>query len=163
LKSKLSNTPVLAFPDFKMPFILTTDASRIGLGAVLSQVQEGIERTISFASRQLKKGKSVYSASELKTLADVWVTKYYRCYLYGKKFLVRTDHATLRFLRNFAHNNSRLMRWALRVSEFQFEIEHVPGSKIKHVDALSWHVGLVEETQLMSKELMMREQKIHFV
>jgi len=51
LKSKLSNTPLLAFPDFKAPFILTTDASTVGLGAVLSQVQEGIERPISFASR----------------------------------------------------------------------------------------------------------------
>jgi len=74
----------------------------------------------------------------------------------GKKFLVRTDHAALRFLCNFADNNSRLMRCALHLSEFQFEIKHVPGSKIKHVDALSRHVGLVEETQLMSKELMMR-------
>jgi len=56
------------------------------------------------------------------------------------------------------------MRWALRLPEFQFEIEHAPGSKIKHVDALKRHVGLVEETQLMNKELMMREQKkIHFV
>jgi hypothetical protein len=53
LKEKLYNTPVLAFPDFKEPFILTVDASSIGLGAVLSQVQEGIERPISFASRQL--------------------------------------------------------------------------------------------------------------
>ena len=51
------------------------------------------------------------------------------------------------------------MRWALRLSEFQFAIEHVLGSKIKRVDALSRHVGLVEETQLMSKELLMREQK----
>jgi hypothetical protein len=51
------------------------------------------------------------------------------------------------------------MRWSLRLSEFDFEIEHVPGRKIKHVDALSTHVGLVEESQLMSKELMIREQK----
>jgi hypothetical protein len=51
------------------------------------------------------------------------------------------------------------MRQSLRLSEFDFEIEHVPGSKIKHVDALSRHVGLVEESQLMSKELMIREQK----
>ena len=49
------------------------------------------------------------------------------------------------------------MRWSLRSSEFDFEFEHVPGSKIKHVDALSEHVGLVEDTQLMSKELMLRE------
>ena len=158
LKSKLSNTPVLAFPDFNVPFILMT-ASTIGLGAVLSQVQEGIERPISFACRQLNKAESAYSASELETLAIVWATKYFRCYLYGKKFLVRTDHAALKFLRNFADSNCRLMRWSVRLSEFDFEIEHVPGSNIKHVDAISRHVGLVEETQLMSKELMNREQK----
>jgi hypothetical protein len=67
------------------------------------------------------------------------------------KFLVRTDHAALKFLRNFADISSRLMRWSLRLSEF--EIEHVPGSKIKNVDTLSRHVGLFEEIQLMSKEL----------
>ena len=72
---------------------------------------------------------------------------------------MRTDHAALKFPRNFADNNTRLMRWSLRLSEFDFEIEHVPGTKIKHVDALSRHVGLVEDTQLMSKELMLREQK----
>jgi len=62
LKSKLSNTPVLAFPDFKVQFILTTDALTVGLGVVLSQVQEGIERPISFASRQLNEAESSYSA-----------------------------------------------------------------------------------------------------
>ena len=72
---------------------------------------------------------------------------------------MRTDHAALKFLRNFADNNSRLMRWNLCLSEFDFEIEHVPGTKIKHVNALSRHVGLVEDTQLMSKELMLREQE----
>ena len=51
------------------------------------------------------------------------------------------------------------MRWSLRLSEIDFEIEHVPGSKIEHVDALSTHVGLVEETHLMSKEIMVKEQK----
>jgi len=150
---------VLAFPDFKVPFILTTDASTVVLGAVLSQVQEGIVRPISFASRQLNEAESAYSASELETSAVVWATKYFSCYLYGKKFLVRTNHAALKFLRNFADHNSCLMRWSLRLSEFDFEIEHVPGSKIKHVDALSRLVGLVEDTQLMSKELMLREQK----
>jgi len=55
LKSKLSSTPVLAFPDFKIPFILTTDASTVGLGAVLSQAQKGIDSPVSFASRQLNK------------------------------------------------------------------------------------------------------------
>ena len=76
---------MLAFPDFKAPSLFTTHASTFGLGAVLSQVQEGIERPISFASRQLNKAESAYSVSELETLAVVWATKYCRCYLYGKK------------------------------------------------------------------------------
>ena len=73
--------------------------------------------------------------------------------------MVKTDHSALRFLHNFAENNSRLMRWSLHLAEFQFDIEHMPGSKIRHVDALSRHVGLVEEPKFMSKELMIREQK----
>jgi len=75
-----------------------------------------------------------------------------------KKFLVRTNHAARKFLSNFA-DNTRLMRWSLRLYEFDFKIEHAPGSEIKHVDALSRHVGLVEGTQLMSKKLMIREQR----
>jgi len=121
-------------------------------------VQEGIERPISFASRQLNKAERAYSASELQTLAVVWATKYFRCYLYGKKFLVKSDLAALKFLRNFS-DNSRLMRWSLCLSEFDFEIQLVPSSKIKHVDALSMHVRLVEETKLLGKELVLREQR----
>jgi hypothetical protein len=86
LKSKLSNTPALAFPDFRVPFILTTDASTVGLGAVLSQVQEGIDRPILFASRQFNKAERAYSASELETLAVVWATKYLSVICMGKKF-----------------------------------------------------------------------------
>lgn len=74
----------------------------------------------------------------------VWATKYFRCHLYGKKCLIRTDHATLNFVYKFAYNNSRVMRWRLRLNKFDFEIGHVPVIKIKHVGALSRHVGLVE-------------------
>ena len=81
---------------------MRTDASTVGIDAVPSQMHEDIERPISFASRQLNKAESAYSASELETLAVVWATKYFRCYLYGNKFLVRTDRAALKFLRNFA-------------------------------------------------------------
>ena len=75
MKSKLSNTPVLPVTEFKVPFILTTDASTVGLGAVLSHMQKGIERLISFASRQLNKAERAYSVSELETSAVVWGTK----------------------------------------------------------------------------------------
>jgi len=59
LKRKLSNTPVLAFPDFKVPFILTTDVSTIGLGAVLSQVKEGIDKPISLLAGSLIRQKEL--------------------------------------------------------------------------------------------------------
>ena len=72
---------------------------------------------------------------------------------------MRTDHAALKFSRNIADRKSCLMCWSLRLSEFDFEIEHVPGSKVKYLDAPGRHAGLVEDTQLMSKELMLREQK----
>jgi hypothetical protein len=127
LKDKLCKAPVLAFPDFSLPFILTTDASKTAVAAILSQIQNGVERPISYASRQLHKAEQAYSASESEMLALVWATEQFRCYLFGKQFLVRTDHAALTYLRNFADNNSRLMRWGLRLSEFDFLIEHKPG------------------------------------
>ena len=74
-------------------------------------------------------------------LALVWATKYFRCYLYGKRVVVRTVHAALAYLRNFADNNSRLMRWSLQLSGLDFIVQHRAGSKIGHVDALSRHVG----------------------
>jgi hypothetical protein len=105
LKHKLSNPPVLAFPDTSLPFILSTDASQVGLDAVLSQIRDGIKRPIAYDSRQLNKAEWSYSASEVEALAVVWETKYFRCYLYGKKFLVRTDHAALRYLHKFSDCN----------------------------------------------------------
>jgi hypothetical protein len=89
LKAKLCTTPVLAYPDLQLPFVLTTDGPKTAVAAIVSQVQEGVERPISFASRQLNKAERAYSASEIEMPALVWATKYFRCYLYGKKFLVR--------------------------------------------------------------------------
>lgn len=110
------------------------------------------------ASRQINSAEQAYSASELEMLALVWATKYFRCYLYGKKFLVRTDHSALTFLHKFADNNSRLMRWSLRLADFDFEIEHIPGTKISHVDALSRNVGTIGELNLPDKQEMLQAQ-----
>ena len=91
-------------------FVLTTDASKTAITAILSQVQDGVERPISFVSRQLNPAESRYSASELEMLAVSWATRHFRCYLYGKQFVLRTDHATFKYMHNFAGNNSRLLR-----------------------------------------------------
>jgi hypothetical protein len=101
---------VLAYPNFELPFIFITDASKVAIADILSQVQDGVEKPIAFASRQLNKAEQSYAASDIEMLALVWAKKYYRCYLYGKKFLVRTDHCALTYLHNFADNNSRLLR-----------------------------------------------------
>jgi len=94
LKLKLRTIPVLGFPNFSLPFILT-DVSKVTAAAVLSQVQNGVERPIVFESRQKNKSEQAYTAPDSETLALVWATKCFRCYLFGRKFLARSDHSAL--------------------------------------------------------------------
>ena len=163
LKTKLCTTPVLAYPNFELPFILTTDASKVAVAAILLQVQNGLERPVTYASRQLKKAEQAYSASEAELLALVWAAKHFRCYLYGKRFTVRTDHAALTCLKTFSDTNEKLMRWSLKLSELDFIVEHRAGTKIPHLDALSRHVGTISSaTQLSPKEILDQQRKDQF-
>jgi len=150
---------MLAYPNFSLPFILTTGASKIAVAAILSRVQDGVERPIAYASRQMNTAEQRYAASEAEMLALVWATKYFRCYLYGNKFLVRTDHSALTYLQNFADQNSRLLRWSIKLSQLDFIVEHRSGSTIGHVDSLSRHVGAVKDGATLSKEIVLREQE----
>jgi len=86
---------------------MTTDASKIAVAALLSQVQNGVESPIAFASRQMNKAEQNYTASEAEMLAVIWATRHFRCYFYGNKFVVRTYHSVLTYLHKFADNNSR--------------------------------------------------------
>jgi hypothetical protein len=81
LKEALCSNSVLSDPDYSKEFILTTDASKIAVEAILSQIQDCVERLINFGSRQLNQAERDYSASELELLALVWSTKHYRSYL----------------------------------------------------------------------------------
>ena len=94
LRSILVNPPLLCCPNFDKKFVLTTDASNLAIGTVLSQ--EG--RPISYASRTLNGHERNYSTLEKELLAIVWAVRYYRPYLCGRKFTVRTDHQPLRWL-----------------------------------------------------------------
>jgi hypothetical protein len=109
MKEKLCTIPVLAYPNFKLPFILNTDASKIAVTAILSQVQDGLERLIAYASRQMNKAEKAYSASESEMLALVWGTTYFRCYLYGKFCSPERPFGVI-LLTQFADNHNRLMR-----------------------------------------------------
>jgi hypothetical protein len=120
LKSRLCSTTVLPYPNFKLPFILTTDASKVAIAAILSQVQGGVERFIAYAIGRVNTAEEAYTISEIEILAFVWATKYFRCYLYGSNFSVGTDHSALPYSRNFAHHKIRLLRWSWILSELDF-------------------------------------------
>jgi len=158
MKDRLGTSPVLAYPKFNLPFILPTDASKLAVAAVLSQVQDCPEGPIAYARRQMDTGERNYSVTDAEMLASVWAAKYFRCYLYGKRCVVRTDHSALTYMRNFADNNSRLLRWSLKLSELDFIVEHRPGSKICLADALSRHVGVVTFANNLNKESIRRDK-----
>jgi hypothetical protein len=134
LKMRLLTSPILAFPNYKLPFTLTTDASDVGVAGILSQG----DATIAYASRSLLQNEKNYSTTEKECLAVVWSIDHFRPYLYGQTFHVVTDHSALTWLMKKAvPRGNRLARWILNLSEHTFTIEHRPGIQIAHVDALS--------------------------
>ena len=140
LKELLITPPILAFPNFELPFILETDASGMGLGAVLSQQQGSgptSSRPIAYASRTLQKHERNYGISELEALAVVWATKHFHAYLYGHQCKVFTDHSALRSLLNTPHPSGKLARWGLALQELDLQIKYHPGKQNAVADALS--------------------------
>lgn len=136
-RQMLTRDPILAYPDFSIPFLLITDASNFAVGAVLSQIQDGKEHPICYASRTLNDHEKNYSTIEKELLAIVWATKYFRPYLYGRKFKIQTDHRPLNWLMSLKEPNSKLVRWRLKLEEFDYEIEYKPGRINSNADALS--------------------------
>jgi len=137
LKAKLTSQPILQYPDFSKEFILSTDASNTGLGAVLSQGSLGKDLPVAFASRSLNKSEINYSTSEKELLSIVWATRYFRPYLYGRHFQVVTDHKPLTWVMNVKDPGSRLLRWRIHLEEFDYEITYKRGSQNSNADALS--------------------------
>jgi hypothetical protein len=142
LKRALAESPVLVYPDFEKKFILSTDASSFAVGAVLSQEIDGVEHPVAYASRQLNSAEANYTVSERELVAVVWAVQYFRCYLYGRKFTIYTDHAALQWLFSLRDPNSRLMRWTLKLSEYEYEVVHKPGKMHLNADGLSRKVRL---------------------
>ena len=138
LCKRLCSAPVLAYPDFSKQFILDTDASDIGIGAVLSQFDdEGREHPIAYGSRLLTKAERQYCVTRRELLAVVTFTKQYRTYLVGQKFVLRTDHGSLTWLRNFRDPEGQLARWLERLQELDFDIVHRRGASHTNADSLS--------------------------
>lgn len=141
LKSKLVNSPVLAYANFSNPFILEIDASHWGLGAVLSQQQQdGRVRPVAYASRGLKpteRNMSNYSSMKLEFLALKWaMAEKFREYLLGHKCVVYTDNNPLSHL-STAKLGALEQRWAAQLAAFDFTIKYRPGRTNGNADALS--------------------------
>jgi transposase InsO family protein len=138
LKRRVTSDPVVVCPNFDLPFILQTDASLQGLGAVLAQKDDtGVEHVIAYLSRSLSPAEQKWHIRELEALAIVWACEQLRPYLYGRKFIIQTDHDSLRWFLNVKHTSGRLARWALKLSEYEFTIEHRKGKLNDNADALS--------------------------
>ena len=137
LKRRLISSPILAMPQDEGQYRLDTDASNESIGAVLSQVQDGQEYVVAYASRLLTAPERNYCVTRRELLAIVYFIKQFRPYLLGKKFTIRTDHAALRWLRNMPEPIGQQARWLELLEEYEFDIEHRPGKKHANADAMS--------------------------
>ena len=151
LKSKLTEAPILAYPDFELSFVLETDACVAGLGAVLSQhFSDGYLHPVAFASRALSAPEKNYSITELETLAVVWSIQHFRAYLYGHEVTVITDHSAVRSILETPNPSGKHARWWLKVygsGVGQVRIVYRPGKENMRADALSRNPIRVEGEQ----------------
>lgn len=137
LKTALVQPQILQYPDFNKQFIVTTDASKDACGAVLSQDFNGKDLPIAFASKSFTKGESNKATIEQELLAIHWAINYFRPYLYGVKFLVKSDHKPLVYLFSMKNPSSKLTRMRLDLEEYDFEVEYIKGKNNVGADALS--------------------------
>uniref|UniRef100_K7EYM9 Reverse transcriptase RNase H-like domain-containing protein n=1 Tax=Pelodiscus sinensis TaxID=13735 RepID=K7EYM9_PELSI len=137
LKAALCSEPVLFSPDFSRPFIVQTDASDYGLGAVLSQEVDGEEHPVLYISRKLFPRERSYAVIEKEALAIKWAIEALRYYLLGDSFILFTDHAPLQWLHQMRDTNSRIMRWYLSLQPYVFTVKHRAGRDNANADALS--------------------------
>lgn len=124
-------------PDFARPFILQTDASERGVGAVLTQYDDvGTEHPMANFSQKLLSCEEKYSAIENECLAVKLACRAFRVYLLGRPFTVQTDHRALEWIHRLRENNTCLMRWSLTLQPFQFEVQHWAGHQNSNADTL---------------------------
>ena len=136
LIDKLATTPVLGYPRPEGRLILATDASAVAISGCLSQEQDGEERVLAYYSQTLSAAQRRYCTTKRELLAVVRAV-HFRMYLWGRPFLLRTDHASLRWLINFKDPEGMLARWISVLDVYDFDIQHRAGNKHANVDGLT--------------------------
>ena len=144
VRSLLCSEPVLAAPRLDQPFQLQVEASQVGAGAVLLQLDEqGIERPVSYFSRKFNTYQLNYSVIEKEALALIWALQHFYVYVgVGVPLVVYTDHNPLTFLHSMQCPNQRLMRWCLFLQDFCLDVRHIKGTDNVVADALSRAPGI---------------------
>ena len=138
LVNKLTTPPILAYADYKLPFILNIDASGDGLEAVLYQLQDGHERVIAYASRGLRASERNYPAHKLEFLCLKWsVCDKFHDYLFGNEFHIRTDNNHLTYVLSTAKLDATGHRWVAALSAYNFSITYRSGKLNSNADGLS--------------------------
>lgn len=137
LKQALCKDPVLVAPDPELPFILDTDASDTGLGAVLSQLTPEGERVVAYHSRTLDKPEKNYCVTRRELLVVIDAVNHFKHILCGLPFTIRTDHAALKWLMSFKEPEGQVARWIEQLQAFQFTIQHRAGESHTNADSLS--------------------------
>ena len=137
LKQKLVQPPILQYPNYELPFLMKCDASFETLGAVLSQLHNGDDLPIAYASRMLNQCEQKYTVTEKELLAITWSVKYFKHYLYNRQVTVQTDHKPIADLKNLKEPDGRIGRLYLKLQHLNIKIEYLPGRLNKGADALS--------------------------
>ncbi|KAL7296181.1 hypothetical protein TKK_0010721 [Trichogramma kaykai] len=151
IKALIASAPMLSRPSFEHEFVVQTDSSDSGLGAVLTQTIDGEEKVLCFASRTLNKAERNYSVTERECLAVLWAVRKFRPYVEGYRFRVITDHSSLRWLHNLRNPTGKLSRWSLELQQFDYIVEHRKGANNVVPDALSrLHEDESDEAQIAS-------------
>lgn len=137
LKEKLTTTPILAYPEPGLPFILDTDASNKSVGAVLSQLKDGKERVIAYMSKTMNVHEQAYCTTRKELLAVVKALRNFHSYLYGQEVHLRTDNAAVSWMKNLKKPTGQTARWLQELETYNISVTHRAGRSHQNADALS--------------------------
>jgi putative transposase len=137
LKYALRHAPILSFPALDHPFYVATDASNLGIGAVLYQIIDKKTKYIGFHARSLSRSERNYSTTKRELLGIIFALKKFHKYLWGNRFILFTDHRALTYLHTQPDINPMMSNWLDTLLDYNFEVCHLPGNTNVLPDALS--------------------------
>ncbi|KAL0158778.1 hypothetical protein M9458_046854, partial [Cirrhinus mrigala] len=163
LKDALASATTMSYFDPTKDTELVVDASPVGLGAILSQMQNGQKCIIAYASRALSDVEKRYSQTEREALAIVWSFEHFHLYLYGHPFTLVTDHKPLELIWNNPRSKppARIERWGLRLQPYQFRIEYRKGTD-NPADFMSRH-PISLDTKHNTRASKVAEEYVNFM